>query len=828
MSDVMVLPIDVDSHWGRWEATPAGGGARLFLEAMRAARAVGGGEVPGKHGCEGDGLVRWKRPALKEVRLLARGQAALARWREAARLGGPVMVARDALERGEERQRNLDAARWLFRVAAWKSARLRGARRLDWSLELLLDMLRSARDLAAAAPLDQAVLASEAEILLWRELREWASSKHVTTELLERAREQVARPCGQRVDRRAVFSNELVLQVKLGKPLSPATTAAFAGLLAVAEQPPGQRPPILAVEPSSGDVHLGCGEEDASRLGLAPARSVQHEPDDRAALRRLFRATEIFDQRDTAAAATLAFFVTVAYHSRLGMYPTELASSFQEIELAPPADPYCPAGEPLRMRRANSETFSGAGVDTSRGWLRARAGQPLIYSVGPNGKDEDAVRIWNGAPLGDGDWMFPLPPHRTPRHWRQFDLRKALALMTFCCLVLALLLSAPQRQVRAVRTIENLGGYLEYASSEDIDTQSFMIRWFGVERFGTVTSVNIDGEVVNDKVLAHISQFPELSSLQINGATVGAEGLRAIGRMKNLESIEMSNATFTEPEAFEHWGQLTKLAYLDVEESTFDDVALGSLPALPRLESLDMNNTEVSGAGFRNIAQRMPRLSSLITYTSPVKDEALPEIGKLRSLDRLDLDGAKITDDAVRHLAGLGKVTMLDIQRTGLTDEALQHLKGLKALKELRLNATKIKGPGLAHLARLPALDELSLEETPLTEAAVDHLVKLKHLSTINVDGSALTKTQLRTLRQRGLKNLDVTGEVDMEEVLDILQDLAPVLDELKKQHAETTPEGAPKGRLEEALDGVPELKKLMRLRKEKDPPMVTPFGEPF
>ena len=69
------------------------------------------------------------------------------------------------------------------------------------------------------------------------------------------------------------------------------------------------------------------------------------------------------------------------------------------------------------------------------------------------------------------------------------------------------------------------------------------------------------------------------------------------------------------------------------------------------------------------------------------------------------LDGPKVTDAGLKHLAGLKQLRALTLGGTKVTDKGLKHLAGLKQLRELILSGTKVTGKGKADLKKaLPKL----------------------------------------------------------------------------------------------------------------------------
>ena len=89
----------------------------------------------------------------------------------------------------------------------------------------------------------------------------------------------------------------------------------------------------------------------------------------------------------------------------------------------------------------------------------------------------------------------------------------------------------------------------------------------------------------------------------------------------------------------------------------------------------------------------------------------------LRALSGLDLrglalDSTRVTDDGLRHLAGLHRLDWLRLSRARVTDDGLRHLTQLESLQRLELQETEVTDAGLAHLRRLTSLKFIDLYGT--------------------------------------------------------------------------------------------------------------------
>jgi hypothetical protein len=81
------------------------------------------------------------------------------------------------------------------------------------------------------------------------------------------------------------------------------------------------------------------------------------------------------------------------------------------------------------------------------------------------------------------------------------------------------------------------------------------------------------------------------------------------------------------------------------------------------------------------------------------------EKAKGKPIVRVELDGPKVTDAGLKHLARLKQLRTLYLGGTKVTDAGLKELAGLKQLQKLGLSGTKVTDKGIADLKKaLPKL----------------------------------------------------------------------------------------------------------------------------
>jgi hypothetical protein len=114
------------------------------------------------------------------------------------------------------------------------------------------------------------------------------------------------------------------------------------------------------------------------------------------------------------------------------------------------------------------------------------------------------------------------------------------------------------------------------------------------------------------------------------------------------------------------------------------------------------------------------------------------------------LEGAKITDTGMQHLAKVENLNFLDLSETKVTDRGLKELTTGNAnnLEFLKLRETRVTDTGLKDVAKLTKLIFLNLSGTPITDAGLRELTPLKHLKTINLTSTKVTEGGMEKLKK--------------------------------------------------------------------------------
>jgi len=129
-------------------------------------------------------------------------------------------------------------------------------------------------------------------------------------------------------------------------------------------------------------------------------------------------------------------------------------------------------------------------------------------------------------------------------------------------------------------------------------------------------------------------------------------------------------------------------------------------------------------------------------------DEILADVAQVDGIVGLRLNGSRgVTDEGLRHLAGMTTLKRLDINGTSITDRGLEVLRHLPALENLSLSGTAVTDAGARELAHCHSLARLDLGWTRTGDGAIRALAgkrALTHLTT----GVAVTDAGIPLLHE--------------------------------------------------------------------------------
>jgi hypothetical protein len=184
---------------------------------------------------------------------------------------------------------------------------------------------------------------------------------------------------------------------------------------------------------------------------------------------------------------------------------------------------------------------------------------------------------------------------------------------------------------------------------------------------------------------------------------------------------------------------------------------LGKLPDLRYLELSGFVDLWTSGmvAALGDMGQlRILRIESYQQSAVGISDEELAAIGKLNQLEVLDLQDTRVTNDGLRHLAGLTNLKSLRLvndyrdfyygddyygksrlEHLASSGELLvpAHLPVLPRLEAICFKFGLVRDRDVRQLAAFPRLKSLDFSETFVTDAALAELASLESLEELAI-----------------------------------------------------------------------------------------------
>ncbi len=204
-----------------------------------------------------------------------------------------------------------------------------------------------------------------------------------------------------------------------------------------------------------------------------------------------------------------------------------------------------------------------------------------------------------------------------------------------------------------------------------------------------------------------------------------------------------------------------KLHEMLLDSTDLPEPAFESLSKLSQVDSMVIRSAQVDAAGLRHLATH-PKLEGL-SFGLALDDKALETLATYHHLSALGLTG--VTDENLRHVSRLHRLTHLDLLKSHVTDDGATWLADhCPSLKGLMIQGGPMTDVGLAELARLLDLSSLFLQDLTISDNGLAELVRFPNLRmlflhdmTISDDGILKLKS-CPTLQTIDIKNTKVTS----------------------------------------------------------------------
>jgi beta-lactamase regulating signal transducer with metallopeptidase domain/5-hydroxyisourate hydrolase-like protein (transthyretin family) len=280
--------------------------------------------------------------------------------------------------------------------------------------------------------------------------------------------------------------------------------------------------------------------------------------------------------------------------------------------------------------------------------------------------------------------------------------------------------------------------------------------WYGVDKDNHVIEVNMvyhetpekvrydNGRNDTDEALRTVGAFPRLQKLFLYKGQATDEGLKSLASLKDLRILYIWDAEQIADAGTKNLANLIHLEELHISNGQIGDPSLEVFSRLPRLGRLSLQGNAISDEGLKHLAG-MKQLRTLWVGMSrrPITDAGATFLAGLTGLEELDLQGSRLSDAGVAALKPLKQLRWLGIPRDpaagagGITDASVEPLLGLTKLQHLWIQNSRITGQGVKRLVELPALKELCVSPRSLPEDLRAELQKRRPGLQLHLSGSA-------------------------------------------------------------------------------------------
>ena len=205
-------------------------------------------------------------------------------------------------------------------------------------------------------------------------------------------------------------------------------------------------------------------------------------------------------------------------------------------------------------------------------------------------------------------------------------------------------------------------------------------------------------ESVTDASLENLRDLTEINEISLNSCRkISDRTLKFLSTLKSLKSLDLTGTPTT-------------------------DAGVKDLRVLSELTRLELGSTRVSARGLEPL--RDLRKMQSFNFGDLVESDAVVNIAKdsWPELQVLSLPGTVLTEAGVTGLSGLPMLASLELRLRDVTDEQLRRITPLQKLTRLRLMSIQLSDAGMEQLAALTNLKDLHLNYTKVTPAGVAKL----------------------------------------------------------------------------------------------------------
>ncbi len=192
--------------------------------------------------------------------------------------------------------------------------------------------------------------------------------------------------------------------------------------------------------------------------------------------------------------------------------------------------------------------------------------------------------------------------------------------------------------------------------------------------------------------------------------------------------------------------RFSDLAKVDFDSTDVSAQSLAVLSQFPDLSSVVFLGVQIDATGLRHLATHR-KLESIEFLDVYLDDSALEILATFHRLGALDV--TDVTDENLRHLSRLHRLTHLGLWKSHVTDDGATWLTdNCPSLETLSIRGGPMTDVGLAEIARLPHLNYLQLVDVPITDDGIRHLMSCSTMTTLVLQKTKVTSAGVTELRK--------------------------------------------------------------------------------
>jgi hypothetical protein len=154
---------------------------------------------------------------------------------------------------------------------------------------------------------------------------------------------------------------------------------------------------------------------------------------------------------------------------------------------------------------------------------------------------------------------------------------------------------------------------------------------------------------------------------------------------------------------------------------------------------------QVTDDDLRHLAG-LPYVEHLYVWGSEVSDAGLAHLRRPDRLVSFGTYNSLVGDGFLKRLCNSTRLERLALGRSEITDEGLLAIRTVTKLKRLGLSGSKITDAGMAALDNMTALEIVDLDRTEVTDAGLIHLKNAKRLRHLGLSRTSITDAGLEHL----------------------------------------------------------------------------------